>query len=101
MTKFKQDGYGGSEVPICIRDAVIQNITRWQGSGQVESLSNNATETISALGSLVQKLHEKGVLNDEDIRELIGNDWNPVEEPDEGQHETTAVPLPEAFRRDQ
>jgi hypothetical protein len=64
--------------PVSIATAVEARIDDDYDSGVAEHGLSTARNAGSAIGKIVQLLHEKGVLTDEDLKDLVGYSYHPV-----------------------
>ncbi len=56
--------------PLSIEDAVVKHLEE-KGDGHIERLEDGLTRVRDFVGQLVQKLHELGKLDDDDVLELL------------------------------
>lgn len=74
-------GWGANPNPMSIRRALSHELRMPSQQGIAETASANALEAISFLAKLVELLHERGALTDDDVMKLLPPYWKKVDDP--------------------
>jgi hypothetical protein len=70
------------ERPRSIEEVVAREVESTTTDGVAERAQSTAEKAGQMLGRLIEKLHERGVINDEFVLDFLDDDYTPYTQPD-------------------
>lgn len=84
MKLIRKDAYGGKNHDRSIAEAVDEHVepsTYGYGGDEAAKARDHTRNLTEMMGRLIQRLHDKDALNNEDVVAVIGHGWRDAADP--------------------